>query len=124
MLSVQMEAWGYAEGKRAVSEPANGRMFGSLRMQLHLYLWEFFLQLAGALSDNVGTTQLLQLQEEDSRASQGMTPGFPCGWPQCMLGNVVLTISWLDLIQVISCLPKHPAVVVEASPDIPFDPRS
>lgn len=77
MLSVQMEAWGYAEGKRAVSEPANGRMFGSLRMQLHLDHWEFFLQLAGALSDNVGTTQLLQLQEEDSRASQGMTPGIP-----------------------------------------------
>lgn len=66
MLSVQMEAWGSAEGKRAVSKPANGCAFGSPSMQLHLYLWEFLLQLAGALSDAVGITQLLQLQEEDS----------------------------------------------------------
>lgn len=46
-------------------------------MQLRLYLWEFLLQLAGVLSDNVGTPQLLQLQGEDSKASQGMTPGIP-----------------------------------------------
>lgn len=69
-----MEAWGYAEGKCAVSEPANGGMFGSLRMQLHQYLWEFLLQLAGALSDNVGTTLLLQLLEEDSRRFSGYDP--------------------------------------------------
>lgn len=43
-----------------------------LRMQLSPYLWEFLFQLAGALADNGGTTQLLQLQE-DNRVSQGRT---------------------------------------------------
>lgn len=47
-----------------------------LRMQLSPYLWEFLFQLAGALADNEGTTQLLQLQE-DNRVSQGRTPGLP-----------------------------------------------
>lgn len=45
-------------------------------MQLSPYFQEFLFQLAGAPSDNGGTTQLLQLQE-DHRVSQGMTPGFP-----------------------------------------------
>lgn len=56
-----------------VSKPANGSVFGSMRMPLSPYLWEFLFQLARALSDNGETTQLLQLQE-DSRIFQGMTP--------------------------------------------------
>lgn len=44
-----------------------------LRMQLSPYLWEFLFQLAGAPSDDGGTTQLLQLQE-DHRVSQGVIP--------------------------------------------------
>jgi hypothetical protein len=101
LLSVQTEAWGYAEGKWAASKPANGSMFGNPRMQLHLYLWEFFLQLAGApvrLYRNYTAASANRrgwqgFPEYDPRPSH-----LPCGWPHCMLGNVVLTTFWLDLM--------------------------
>lgn len=73
LLSVQMEAWGYAEGKYAVSKPANGSVFGSLRMQLYLYLWEFLPQLAGALSDNVGTIRNHTAASAIRRGQQGFS---------------------------------------------------
>lgn len=100
MLSVQMEAWGYAEGKCACLQASKWQCVWEYENAAEPIPLGVPLPACKSPVRQWGnyTAASAAGRQQDFSGYDPMPCNSPCGWPHCMLGNVVLTTSWPDLM--------------------------